>query len=114
MDCCNIHRIVKGDAGERTGWRFLTDPDGDKVATRLMYVDTKPPRLVLDPRIKLVIHPDDVRFGFLIQGTLYDEGAGPEIVRMICDTLTVDEEVSSPFRSSMPTGRGTSFVRIID
>ncbi len=99
VDCCNIHRIVKGQDGERTGWRFVATPQGDKVTTKLMYVDTKPPRFELDPRIKLEIHPDDVRYGFLIQGTLYDEGAAPETVRKAYDQLKADSEgyINVPF-----------------
>ena len=89
VDCCNIHRIVKGKDGDRTGWYFLTERRGNGVATRLTYIDTSPPRFALDPRIKLQIHPDDVRYGFLIQGTLYDEGAPPETVRMTFDHLKV-------------------------
>jgi G8 domain len=97
-DCCNIHRIVKGLGGERTGWRFLTTRDRDKTITKLVYVDTSPPRFALDPRIKLEIHPDDVKYGFLIQGTLYDEGAAPEIVRRAYNQLKVaDGYVKIPF-----------------
>ena len=98
-DCCNVHRLVKGKDGARTGWRFLTERQGDRVTTRLTYIDTNPPRFELDPRIKLEIHPDDVRYGFLIQGTLYDDGAGPETVRRAYDKLTVDDRgyVNVPF-----------------
>jgi hypothetical protein len=98
-DCCNIHRLIKGKMGERTGWRFLTERRGDQITTRLTYVDTQPPRFDLDPRIRLEIHPDDVKYGFLVQGTLYDDGAGPEIVRRIYDKLEVDGEgyVNIPF-----------------
>jgi hypothetical protein len=91
-DCCNVHRLIKGKAGERTGWRFLSERRGDKVATRLTYIDTSSPRFDLDPRIKLEIHPDDVRYGFLIQGILTDDGAPPETVRKVCDNLKIDNE----------------------
>ena len=99
LDCCNIHRIVKGDSGERTGWRFLTEPRGDKVVTKLTYVDTNPPRFELDRRIRLEIHPDDVKYGFLIQGTLYDSGAWPETVRRAYRQLEVDArgDIHIPF-----------------
>jgi G8 domain len=98
-DCCNIHRLVKGKDGERTGWRFLTERHGDRIITRLTYIDTRPPRFELDPRIGLEIHPDDVKYGFLIQGTLYDDDAGPEIVRRTYSKLEVDEKgfVNVPF-----------------
>ena len=98
-DCCNIHRIVKGQDGQGTGWSFRSQPRGDGIATQLTYIDTKAPRFELDSRIKLEIHPDDVRYGFLIQGTLYDEGAAPETVRKAYSQLTVDDEgyVDVPF-----------------
>ena len=98
-DCCNIHRLIKGKNGERTGWRVLTERRDGKITSQLTYVDTRPPRFDLDPRIKLEIHPDDVKYGFLVQGTLYDDGAAPEIVRRIYDKLEVDDEgyVNIPF-----------------
>jgi hypothetical protein len=98
-DCCNIHRLIKGKPGERTGWRFLTEREGHRIVTRLTYVDTQPPQFELDPSIRLEIHPDDVKFGVLIQGSLYDESVPPEMVRRAYDTLTVDREgyVNIPF-----------------
>jgi hypothetical protein len=99
LDCCNIHRIVKGADSERTGWRFLTKAEGGTITTKLTYVDANPPQFTIDPRIKLEIHPDDVRYGFLMQGTLYDGGAAPEIVRRTYGQLVVDAEgyVNIPF-----------------
>jgi hypothetical protein len=69
------------------------------VTTKLTYVDAHPPRFEIDPRIKLEIHPDDVKYGVMIQGTLFDEGAAPEIVRQTYETLTVDGDgyVNVPF-----------------
>jgi hypothetical protein len=98
-DCCNIHRIIKGKDGEPTGWRVLTEQAGDRTVSRLVYVDTRPPRFTLDPRIRLRIHPDDVKYGVLIQGTLYDEGSAPEIVRRTYDKLAVGDDgyVNVPF-----------------
>jgi hypothetical protein len=98
-DCCNIHRLLKGKSGERTGWRFLTERQGNRVTTKLTYIDTSPPRFELDPRIRLEIHPADLRYGFLIQGTLYDDGAWPELVRKSYDQLKVDDGgyVNIPF-----------------
>lgn len=107
VDCCNIHRIVKGKDGERTGWRLLTQRQGGgKIATKLTYVDTNPPRFELDPRIKLEIHPDDIRFGFLIEGTLYDEGAPSETVRKAYDQLKANDEgrVVVPFECADRAG----------
>jgi hypothetical protein len=98
-DCCNVHRIIKGKDGEPPGWRVLTEDAGDGPVSRLVYVDTRPPRFELDPRIRLRIHPDDVKYGVLIQGTLYDEGAAPEIVRQTYDKLVVGDDgyVNIPF-----------------
>jgi hypothetical protein len=87
----DTHRLIKGKDGDRTGWRFLTERRGGKIVTRLLYVETHPPRFELDPRIRLEIHPDDVKYGFLIQGLLYDDGAPPEAVRRIFDSLRVDD-----------------------
>jgi hypothetical protein len=111
VDCCNIHRIIKGQEREHTGWRFLTERPGGRITTKLTYIDTTPPRFELDPRIKLEIHPDDVKYGFLIQGTLYDEGAPPEIARRPYDKLKVDDEdyVNVPFE--YPDRAGNVFRR---
>src|SRR5262249_51098050 len=51
-----------------------------------------PPRFELDPRIKLEIHPDDVRYGFVVEGTLYDEGEGAVLVRKIYKELTIGRD----------------------
>jgi G8 domain-containing protein len=110
-DCCNIHRLIKGRNGERSGWRFLTERRDGIVTTKLTYIDTRPPRFEIDPRIRLEIHPDDVNYGFLIQGTLFDEGAGPEIVRRTYDALKVDDNgyVNVPFE--YPDRAGNLFRR---
>jgi hypothetical protein len=88
-DCCNVHRLIRGRQGDRTGWRFLTFRHGEDVSTQMTYVDIDPPRFTIDPRIRLEIHPDDVRYGFLIQGTLLDNDAPPETVRVMYDHLNV-------------------------
>jgi len=105
-DCCNVHRLVRGRDGDRTGWRFSTVRRGERVTTKLTYVDSDPPRFVIDPRIRLEIHPDDVKYGFLIQGTLYDDGAPPETARVTYDHLTVvdGQYVDVPFEYSDRAG----------
>jgi hypothetical protein len=88
------------------GWRFLTKRRGGKIVTRLVFVDTHPPRFELDPRIRLEIHPDDVKYGFLIQGLLYDEGAPPEALRRIFDSLRVDDSGYVDIRFEYPDRAG--------
>jgi len=108
-DCCNIHRLTKGKDGNRTGWRFLTERRGGKIMTRLLYVESHPPRFELDPRIRLEIHPDDVKYGFLIQGLLYDDFAPPEAVRRIFDSLRVDDSGYVDIRFEYPDRAGHLF-----
>jgi hypothetical protein len=108
-DCCNVHRLIKGKAGERTGWHFLSEHRGDTVTTRLTYIDASSPRFDLDPRIKLEIHPDDVQYGFLIQGILTDEGAPPETVRKVCENLKIDNEGSVNVSFEYPDRSGNFF-----
>lgn len=73
------------------GWGFVTERRGNRTATKLTYVDAHPPRFELDPRIRLEIHPDDAKYGLLIEGTLYDEGSGPETIRRTYEHLDVSD-----------------------
>jgi hypothetical protein len=64
--------------GEGNASRWVVDKsaDGKQGATKFTYVDTTPPTFDLDPRIKLEIHPDDVKHGIMICGVMHDDVAG--------------------------------------
>jgi hypothetical protein len=58
-------------ASGRDEWRLLVDADSGR--GKLIYVDRTPPELVLTPSLyPLEIHPDDVKYGYRVEGMLYD------------------------------------------
>jgi hypothetical protein len=101
--------FVKGKPGEPSGWRLETSRVAGRPHTRLFYVDSTPPRFELSPRVKLEIHPDDVRYGLEICGILHDDVAGkPTIKNMIKEyrDLKVDPDgyVTVRFRCADSVG----------
>ena len=58
-------------AAGRDEWQVLKDADTGR--GKLVYVDRTPPELVLTPSLyPLQIHPDDVKYGYRVEGMLYD------------------------------------------
>ena len=71
------------DSKYTEGWNFLSvNIDGD-ARTVMLYADSVKPTLELDPRVPLVIHPDDVRFGLRLQGDVIDYVGGIRTVNTV-------------------------------
>lgn len=113
-DCCNIYRMVQGTDDEQTGWRFKTVRSGDGLSTQITYIDTTPPRFELDPRIELEIHPRDVRYGFVIEGTLHDENEGAAVIRKEYRDLTEDADGYVRVDFEYPDRAGNVFHRVFE
>ncbi len=92
----NLNLVSFVREGEVTGWRLEKHAsDQTDGVTLLTYVDKQPPEFKLDSRIKLEIHPDDVKHGFMICGVLCDKIGGVETYANIIQNkknLTVDED----------------------
>lgn len=74
-------RIVRGQRGEEPGWRLVTKQVDGRLTSTLTYVDTRGPRYVMSEKIKLQIHPEDVRYGLELCGILHDEVAGQPTIK---------------------------------
>ncbi|MBL8830136.1 MAG: G8 domain-containing protein [Planctomycetaceae bacterium] len=64
--------FVRGE-GKASQWKV---EKSSAETTKFTYVDTTPPTFELDPRIKLEIHPDDLKHGIMICGLMHDDVAG--------------------------------------
>jgi hypothetical protein len=69
--------------GLEDGWNFLTVESEGARRTLLVYADRTPPVLVLDERVPLEIHPDDVPFGLRLEGDIIDYVAGIRTVNTV-------------------------------
>ena len=67
----SAHFEKTGFAAGRDEWRIIRDADSGR--EKLVYVDRTPPEFVLTPSLyPLEIHPDDVKYGYRVEGMLYD------------------------------------------
>nr|WP_233287381.1 G8 domain-containing protein [Bradyrhizobium oropedii] len=67
----SVHFEEKNLASGQDEWRILKDPDTGR--EKLVYIDRTPPELVLTPSLyPLEIHPDDIKYGYRVEGMLYD------------------------------------------
>ena len=58
-------------AAGRDEWQIIKDADSGR--EKLVYIDRTPPEFVLTPSLyPLEIHPDDVKYGYRVEGMLYD------------------------------------------
>jgi hypothetical protein len=106
VDCCNIHRVVQAEDGEAGGLRIETIRDETGAArSRLTYVDAEAPKFRVDPRISLRIHPDDIPYGYVIEGRLIDE-TEEQTVRKVFTDLTRGEDGAVQLNFEYPDRSG--------
>lgn len=92
----NLNRVSFVRDGQDAGWKL--ERRGDSAAssaTKLTYVDKQPPKFTLDPRIKLEIHPDDVKHGIMLCGLMHDDiGDAKTVCNMIVEKkdLIIDDD----------------------
>ena len=61
-----------GIAEAQSGWRLASQDERSKTDSPLVLVDATAPRLVVDPDLSPLIHPDDVRHGIHVCGYVED------------------------------------------
>ncbi len=60
----------------REGWNLIVRTIGGHARTFLVFGDITAPTFTLNPNIKLVINPLDLKNGFLVKGTITDNSTG--------------------------------------
>ncbi|MEQ1929580.1 MAG: hypothetical protein ABL957_03485, partial [Parvularculaceae bacterium] len=109
VDCCNIHRVVQAEDGETGGWKVETVRDGSGAPrSRLTYIDAAPPAFKIDPRISLRIHPDDVKYGYVIEGRLIDENE-EQTVRKVFENFVIADDGDLHLDFEYPDRSGNLF-----
>ena len=81
--------FVRSENG--SGWNIeRRKGDAATASTVLTYADNQPPRFELDNRIKLEIHPDDIKHGIMLCGLMYDKIGG---VDTLCNMIVEKKDL---------------------